>query len=115
MTLSTALELIDGSVLYNTEDQLQISIDRELIGTPGEKLYNYSNADVMLAGEVIKAATGIKAAVYLDNVFSTNLQASTFEWWTDSKDHDLTYCCLDGKIGRASCRDRVWISVVAVS
>ena len=41
MTLSTALELIDGSVLYNTEDQLQISIDRALIGTPGEKLYNY--------------------------------------------------------------------------
>ena len=96
MTLSTALELIDGSVLYNTEDQLQISIDRELIGTPGEKLYNYSNSDVMLAGEVIKAATGIKASVYLDNVLSTNLQASTFEWWTDSKDHDLTYCCLDG-------------------
>jgi hypothetical protein len=50
----------------------------------------------MLAGEVIKAATGIKAAVYLDNIFSTNLQASTFEWWTDGKDHDLTYCCLDG-------------------
>ncbi len=96
MTLSTALELIDGSVLYNTEDQLQISIDRELIGTPGEKLYNYSNADVMLAGEVIKVATGVKASTYLDNVLNTDLQASTFEWWTDSKDHDLTYCCLDG-------------------
>lgn len=96
MTISTALELIDGGVLYNTEDQLQISIDRELIGTPGEKLYNYSNADVMLAGEVIKVATGVKASTYLDNVLNTDLQASTFEWWTDSKDHDLTYCCLDG-------------------
>ena len=96
MTLSTALELINGGVLYNSEDQLQISIDRALIGTPGEKLYNYSNTDVMLAGEVIKVATGLKASTYLDNVLNTDLQASTFEWWTDSKGHDLTYCCLDG-------------------
>jgi CubicO group peptidase (beta-lactamase class C family) len=54
MTVKTALELLDGGDFYGEEDQLQVSIDRNLIGQPGEQLYTYSNSDVMLAGEVVR-------------------------------------------------------------
>ena len=67
LTVRTALELLgdddgdgipDGAGLYNDPDALALSLARPLIGNPGEKLYTYSNSDVMIAGEVVSAATG---------------------------------------------------------
>lgn len=94
LTVRTALNLLDGSDLYNADDQLEIALQRELIGTPGNKLYDYSNADVMIAGEVIRQATGKNADQYLSDKIESLIRADS-EWWKDPKDHVLTYCCLD--------------------
>ena len=94
MTLRTALEVLDGGEFYDGADQLQMSIHRALTGTPGEKLYDYSNADVMLAGEVVRVATGMDAQAYLDTRIGATIGFSG-DWWTDSAGHVMTYCCLD--------------------
>ena len=94
MTLRTALETVSGTDLYNAQDQLQFSLDRELIGEPGEKHYDYSNADVMIAGEVLNSATGMPAGAYLDQRIGAAIGFSG-DWWTDGAGHMLTYCCLD--------------------
>ena len=94
LTVRTALNLLDGTDLYNADDQLEIALQRELIGTPGNKLYEYSNADVMIAGEVIRQATGKNADQYLSDKIESLIRADS-EWWKDPKDHVLTYCCLD--------------------
>ena len=94
LTLRTALALVDAVALYNAADQLQFSIDRELQGEPGQQLYDYSNADVMLAGEVVRRATGMDAHAYLDSRVGAVI-GFTGEWWSDSVDQTLTYCCLD--------------------
>ncbi len=80
--------------LYNAADQLQISIDRQLRGDPGQKLYDYSNADVMLAGEVVRGATGMNAQAYLESRIGAVI-GFTGEWWSDSAEQILIYCCLD--------------------
>ena len=94
LTLRTALGLVDAVALYNAADQLQISIDRQLRGDPGQKLYDYSNADVMLAGEVVRGATGMNAQAYLESRIGAVI-GFTGEWWSDSAEQILTYCCLD--------------------
>ena len=94
MTLRTALEILDGGELYDGADQLQMSMDRALTGTPGEKLYDYSNADVMLAGEVVRVATGMSAQAYLDSRIGAVIGFSG-DWWNDSAGNVMTYCCLD--------------------
>ena len=94
MTLRTALETVDAGDLYAAADQLEFSLDRERIGEPGEKHYDYSNADVMIAGEVLRSATGMPAAAYLDQRLGAAIGFSG-EWWTDTAGHVLTYCCLD--------------------
>ena len=94
MTLRTALATVDATDLYNAGDQLGFSLDRERIGEPGEKHYDYSNADVMIAGEVIAAATGMPAGAYLDGRIGAAIGFSG-DWWADSAGHVLTYCCLD--------------------
>ena len=94
MTLRTALKTVDGGDLYAASDQLQFSLDRERIGAPGEKHYDYSNADVMIAGEVLKSATGMPAGAYLDQRIGAAIGFSG-DWWTDAAGHVLTYCCLD--------------------
>ena len=103
LTVRTALELIgdadgdgipDGSELYNAADQLTLSLNRPLMGNPGEKLYTYSNSDVMIAGELIKTATGVPADYYLPIAFGDEIGFSG-DWWTDPAGNVLTYCCLD--------------------
>lgn len=113
MTVKTALELLDGGDFYGEEDQLQVSIDRNLIGQPGEQLYTYSNSDVMLAGEVVRSATSMTPKTYLDQKIGSVIRFSG-EWWQDTKGHILTYCCLDstardfGRFGLLYARNGEW-------
>ena len=106
MTLRTALDTVDGTDLYDAQDQLQFSLDRELVGEPGERHYDYSNADVMIAGEVIRSATGMPAGAYLDQRIGATIGFSG-DWWADGAGHAMTYCCLDatprGFAGSACC------------
>ena len=94
MNVESALELIDGGVLYGSANQLQLSIDRNLIGTPGNKLYTYSNAEVMLAGEVVRSATQMDPHSYLDSKISSVIGFSG-EWSKHSLSNIMTYCCID--------------------
>ena len=113
MTVKTALELLDGGDFYGEEDQLQVSIDRNLIGQPGEQLYTYSNSDVMLAGEVVRSSTSMTPKTYLDQKIGSVIRFSG-EWWQDTKGHILTYCCLDstardfGRFGLLYARNGEW-------
>ena len=113
MTVKTALELLDGGDFYGEEDQLQVSIDRNLIGQPGEQLYTYSNSDVMLAGEVVRSSTSMTPKTYLDQKIGSVIRFSG-EWWQDTKGHVLTYCCLDstardfGRFGLLFARNGEW-------
>ena len=113
MTVKTALELLDGGDFYDSEDQLQVSIDRNLIGEPGEQLYTYSNSDVMLAGEVVRSSTSMTPKTYLDQKIGSVIRFSG-EWWQDTKGHILTYCCLDstardfGRFGLLFARNGEW-------
>ena len=103
LTVKTGLEILgdddgngipDGGDLYAADDQLQLSLSRSLVGSPGEQVYIYSNADVMLAGELVRQATGQSAAEYWDNGIANEI-GITSEWWTDQSDQVLSYCCLD--------------------
>ena len=113
MNVQTALELLDGGDLYNADDQLQISIDRNLIGTPGEKLYSYSNSDVMLAGHVVEQASGTNLQEYLDSRIAGTIRF-TGEWWKDNTGNTMAYCCLDStprdfaRFGLLFSRNGVW-------
>ena len=113
MNVQTALELLDGGDLYNADNQLQISLDRNLIGTPGEKLYNYSNSDVMLAGYLVEVATGKNLQDYLDQKISGIIRFSG-EWWQDNSANTMAYCCLDStprdfaRFGLLFSRNGVW-------
>lgn len=113
LTLRTALEVLDANALYDADDQLQMSIDRELDGTPGEVLYEYSNGDPMIAGEVINDGTGLNAQDYLDDKIGPET-GFTGEWWEDVEGHILTYCCLDAtprafaRFGLLYARDGEW-------
>jgi CubicO group peptidase (beta-lactamase class C family) len=113
MTVKTALELLDGGDFYGEEDQLQVSIDRNLIGQPGEQLYTYSNSDVMLAGEVVRSSTSMTPKTYLDQKIGSVIRFSG-EWWQDTKGNILTYCCLDstardfGRFGLLFARNGEW-------
>lgn len=113
MTLRTALAVVDAGLFYAAENQLQYAVERDLIGTPGTRLYGYSNADVMVAGEVIKQATGMNAQEFL-NIRVGNLIGFEGEWWTDTQGNVLTYCCIDatardfGRFGLLYLRDGEW-------
>ena len=115
MTLRTALEVVDAGEFYNAPDQLQMSLDRNLIGASGLRLYGYSNADVMLAGEVIRKASGMNAQEYLNQHVGTHIGFNG-EWWVDSEGHVLTYCCIDAtardfaRFGLLFARDGMWQS-----
>ncbi|MCY4656339.1 MAG: serine hydrolase [Gammaproteobacteria bacterium] len=113
MTLKTALETVDAGQLYQAADQLEFSKDRNLIGTPGQELYTYSNADVMLAGEVIAASVGLNINDYfLQNVGA--IIGFESEWWVDTENHVLSYCCIDAtarefaRFGLLYARDGEW-------
>ena len=95
LTVKTGLELLkddngdgipDGDDLYNSEDQVRISLSRSLFGEPGSRNYLYSNSDVMLAGELIKEATGVSISDYLNTGLGKKI-GFTGEWWVLSLIH----------------------------
>ncbi len=94
MTLRTALRTVNGAVLYGDRDQLGLSLRRELIGEPGEKLYSYSDGDVMIGGQVARAATGSSPQHYLDQRIGAYIGFAG-EWWQDERGNVMTYCCID--------------------
>ena len=94
MTLETALEVLDGGELYGALDQRKAGIERRLIGTPGQKLYTYSNSDIMLATEVLAESSGLRPDDYLARRVGATI-GFTGEWWEDTNGHVMTYCCLD--------------------
>ena len=105
LTVRTALRILDdddgdgvpdGGEFYNSPDQLAVSLARPLDGTPGEQIYIYSNSDVMIAGEIVQASTGMPADDYLAERLG-NIIGFSGEWWTDSTDHVMSYCCLDAE------------------
>ena len=114
MTLRTALSEPDAGVLYGSPDQLGMSVERDLEGTPGEQHIDYSNADVMVAGEVLEQATGMNAQEYFDLRVGRTIGLET-EWWTDEGGKVLTYCCMDStprdfaRFGVLYARNGVWI------
>ena len=120
MTLRTALEVVDAGEFYAAEDQLTMAVERPLIGEPGERLYGYSNADVMVAGEVIRMATGMSAQAYLDRHVGSMIGFEG-EWWTDSLGNMLTYCCIDStardfaRFGLLYARNGLWESNQVIS
>ena len=122
LTVKTGLELLgdedgdgvpDGGDLYLASDQVALSLSRELIGTPGEQLHIYSNSDVMLAGELVRQATGQSPAEYWNNGIANKL-GITSAWWTDESGQVLSYCCLDAtprdfaKFGLLYARKGLW-------
>ena len=94
LTLRTAMERLDASDLYDAADQLAMSLNRRLIGQPGERLYDYSNADVMIAGEVVRGATGMSAQHFLDQRIGAVIDFQG-DWWADEAGNVMSYCCLD--------------------
>ena len=92
--LRTGLEVLSGALIYDARDQLALAMNRRLIGRPGEKLYDYSNADVMIAGTVIEGATGMPAPHYFADRVGTTIGFQG-DWWQDSAGNAMTYCCLD--------------------
>ena len=113
MTLRTALAVVDAGAFYEAANQLEMAVDRDLIGTPGSRLYGYSNADVMVAGEVILQATGMNAQEYLNLHVGARIGFNG-EWWVDSEGNVLTYCCIDapprdfGRFGLLYARSGKW-------
>ena len=94
LTLRTAMRTVDGGDLYDAADQLAMSLDRPLIGEPGERLYDYSNGDVMIAGEVLYGATGMSAQHFLDRRIGALIDFQG-DWWEDESGNVMSYCCLD--------------------
>lgn len=113
MTLRTALTEPDAGLLYIASDQLELSVERDLVGTPGEQHVGYSNADVMVAAEVIRNATGMDAQEYFDLRIGRSIGLFG-EWWRDENDNVLTYCCMDAtprdfaRFGLLFARDGMW-------
>ena len=114
MTLRTALTEPDAGAFYGATNQLGMAIDRELVGEPGEKHVTYSNADVMVAGEVIAQATGMNAQEYFDLNVGESIGFSG-DWWVDEVGKVMTYCCIDStprefaRFGLLYVRDGLWI------
>jgi len=83
-----------GNSIYFSIDQVACALNRELEGAVGDKLYGYSNSDVMLAGEIIESTAGIKLEKYLNQKIGIEIGAN-YEWWEDAVGNSLGYCCID--------------------
>ena len=123
MTLRTGLEADclgppndydnGGNSIYFSLDQVACALNRELIGPIGEKLYGYSNSDVMLAGEVMEITSGMKLDDYLEQKLGSIMNAN-YQWWEDASGNSLGYCCIDatprdfGRFGLLFARNGEW-------
>ena len=120
MNLETALETLDGGDFYGALDQRKMSVDRRLIGTPGNQHYTYSNSDIMLATEIIAEAMGIRPDDYMSQRVSSVI-GFTGEWWEDTEGHVMTYCCIDatprkfGRFGLLYSRGGEWNGTQVIS
>lgn len=95
MTVRSALQVVNATSFYTSEDQLPMAVDRTLIGDPGDRLYNYSNADIMVAGQVLRVATGMDPGELLEVQVNGTIGIQSAEWWVDGEANVLAYCCLD--------------------
>jgi CubicO group peptidase (beta-lactamase class C family) len=123
MTLRTGLEADclgppndfdnGGNSIYFSLDQVACALNRELQGPIGEKLYSYSNSDVMLAGEIMEITSGMKLDDYLDQKLGSIMNAD-YQWWEDAVGNSLGYCCIDatprdfGRFGLIFARNGEW-------
>ena len=123
MTLRTGLEADcvgppndydnGGNSIYFSLDQVACALNRELQGPIGEKLYSYSNSDVMLAGEIMEITSGMKLDDYLDQKLGSIMNAD-YQWWEDAVGNSLGYCCIDatprdfGRFGLLFARNGEW-------
>ena len=123
MTLRTGLEADclgppndfdnGGNSIYFSLDQVACALNRELQGPIGEKLYSYSNSDVMLAGEIMEITSGMKLDDYLDQKLGSIMNAD-YQWWEDAFGNSLGYCCIDatpqdfGRFGLLFARNGEW-------
>ena len=123
MTLRTGLEADcvgppndydnGGNSIYFSSDQVACALNRELQGPIGEKLYTYSNSDVMLAGEIMEITSGMKLDDYLDQTLGSIMNAD-YQWWEDAVGNSLGYCCIDatprdfGRFGLLFARNGEW-------
>ena len=94
LSLRTGLAQVVATDLYFSADMLRFSLDRELIGSPGEVLYDYSNADVVLTGELVTRAVDEPISTYFQHRIGDRIGLNS-EWWYDAQDTDLAYCCID--------------------
>jgi CubicO group peptidase (beta-lactamase class C family) len=99
--------------IYFSIDQVACALNRELQGPIGNKLYGYSNSDVMLAGEIMEITSGMKLDEYLDQKLGSIMNAD-YQWWEDAVGNSLGYCCIDatprdfGKFGLLFARNGEW-------
>ena len=123
MTLRTGLEADclgppndydnGGNSIYFSLDQVACALNRELQGPIGNKLYGYSNSDVMLAGEIMEITSGMKLDEYLDQKLGSIMNAD-YQWWEDAVGNSLGYCCIDatprdfGRFGLLFARNGEW-------
>ena len=102
-----------GNSIYFSLDQVACALNRELQGPIGEKLYGYSNSDVMLAGEIMEITSGMKLYDYLDQKLGSIMNAD-YQWWEDAFGNSLGYCCIDatprdfGRFGLLFARNGEW-------
>ena len=102
-----------GNSIYFSLDQVACALNRELQGSIGEKLYSYSNSDVMLAGEIMEITSGMKLDEYLDQKLGSIMNAD-YQWWEDAFGNSLGYCCIDatprdfGRFGLLFARNGEW-------
>ena len=102
-----------GNSIYFSIDQVACALNRELQGPIGNKLYGYSNSDVMLAGEIMEITSGMKLDEYLDQKLGSIMNAD-YQWWEDAVGNSLGYCCIDatprdfGRFGLLFARNGEW-------
>ena len=103
LTMKSGLQCPDGpngGEIYNEENQLDVAINRVLelsTAEPDEKkdsAWVYCNADSMLLGEIIENATGYSAYEFGDRFLFAPL-GMRVDWWRDTANNYLTYCCID--------------------
>ena len=118
--LRTGLGRRLGVVYYDGRDQLALALTRRLAGRPGEKVYDYSDGDVMIAGQVVKDAAGMDADRYLQRRVGGAI-GFRGEWWRDAVGNVMTYCCLDAtprdflRFGLLYARDGRWNGAALLS
>lgn len=74
-------------------DQLKYSQELGIAHEPGT-VWSYSSADSMLLSSIFPEATGMELGDYAQKHLFQPLGINA-EWWTDSKNQTLGYCCVD--------------------